>query len=52
LWGLAACGESSDRDRNGKMGVAGWNRIIEQRLGPGTSNQWYVGRPIIVTEND
>jgi exodeoxyribonuclease V alpha subunit len=38
--------------RNGKMGVAGWNRIIEQRLGPGTSNQWYLGRPVIVTEND
>ncbi len=38
--------------RNGKMGVAGWNRVIEQRLGPGTSNQWYLGRPIIVTEND
>jgi exodeoxyribonuclease V alpha subunit len=34
------------------MGVAGWNRIIEQRLGPGTSNQWYLGRPIIVSEND
>jgi exodeoxyribonuclease V alpha subunit len=38
--------------RNGKMGVAGWNRIIEQRLGPSSSNQWYLGRPIIVTEND
>jgi len=38
--------------RNGKMGVAGWNAVIEQRLGPSTSNQWYLGRPIIVTEND
>ena len=31
--------------RNGKMGVAGWNKIVEQRLGPATANQWYVGRP-------
>jgi exodeoxyribonuclease V alpha subunit len=38
--------------RNGKMGVAGWNRIVEERLGLSTSNQWYIGRPIIVTEND
>jgi exodeoxyribonuclease V alpha subunit len=38
--------------RNGKMGVAGWNRVIEQRLGLGTSSEWYVGRPIIVNEND
>ena len=38
--------------RNGKMGVAGWNKIVEQRLGPATANQWYLGRPIIVTEND
>jgi exodeoxyribonuclease V alpha subunit len=38
--------------RKGKMGVEGWNRIIEKRLGIGVSNQWYEGRPIIVTEND
>lgn len=38
--------------RNGKMGVAGWNRVVEERLGLSTANQWYVGRPIIVTEND
>jgi exodeoxyribonuclease V alpha subunit len=38
--------------RNGKMGVAGWNRVIEERLGLAASNQWYIGRPIIVTEND
>jgi len=38
--------------RNRKMGVAGWNRVIEERLGLAASNQWYVGRPIIVTEND
>ena len=38
--------------RNGRMGVANWNRSIEERLGLATSNQWYVGRPIIVTEND
>jgi exodeoxyribonuclease V alpha subunit len=38
--------------RSGKMGVAGWNRVIEQRLGLGTSSEWYVGRPIIVNEND
>lgn len=35
--------------RNGKLGVAGWNRIVEERLGPGAANQWYIGRPIIVT---
>jgi exodeoxyribonuclease V alpha subunit len=38
--------------RNGKMGVAGWNRVIEERMGFPASGQWYVGRPIIVTEND
>jgi exodeoxyribonuclease V alpha subunit len=38
--------------RKGKMGVAGWNRVVEERLGLNASNQWYVGRPIIVTEND
>lgn len=34
------------------MGVAGWNRVVEERLGLSTANQWYVGRPIIVSEND
>jgi exodeoxyribonuclease V alpha subunit len=38
--------------RKGKMGVAGWNPVIEECLGLSASNQWYIGRPIIVTEND
>jgi len=38
--------------RKGKMGVAGWNRVVEDRLGLNASNQWYIGRPIIITEND
>ncbi len=38
--------------RNGKMGVAGWNRIVEERLKVASSGQWYMGRPIIVTKND
>jgi len=38
--------------RNGKMGVVGWNRVIEERMGFPASGQWYVGRPVIVTEND
>jgi len=38
--------------RKGKVGVADWNRVVEERLGLSASNPWYVGRPIIVTEND
>lgn len=38
--------------RNGRYGVAGWNNLVERRLGMSASNQWYVGRPIIVTRND
>jgi exodeoxyribonuclease V alpha subunit len=38
--------------RNGKMGVSGWNRVVEQRLNVVNANQWYVGRPIIITKND
>jgi exodeoxyribonuclease V alpha subunit len=38
--------------RRGAMGVAGWNREIERRLGPDSVGQWYVGRPVIVTVND
>ena len=38
--------------RHGRYGVTGWNRLVENHLGPSTSNPWYVGRPVIVTVND
>ena len=38
--------------RGGKLGVSGWNRIVEEHLGLSTAQQWYFGRPVIVTEND
>lgn len=38
--------------RHGRHGVTGWNALVENHLGPSTSNPWYVGRPVIVTVND
>jgi exodeoxyribonuclease V alpha subunit len=43
--------------RRGPQGVRAWNTAIEGRLArevPGfrSDTQWYVGRPILVTEND
>ncbi len=43
--------------RNGRDGVDDWNRTIEARLGaeiPGlhVGQRWYVGRPVMITEND
>ncbi len=43
--------------RRGRDGVDDWNRTVEARLGaevPGLSvgQRWYVGRPLMVTEND
>jgi exodeoxyribonuclease V alpha subunit len=38
--------------RNGQFGVAGWNRMVEQQLGMNAANQWYLGRPVLVSSND
>jgi exodeoxyribonuclease V alpha subunit len=38
--------------RNGQFGVAGWNRMVEQKLGMNAANQWYLGRPVLVSSND
>jgi exodeoxyribonuclease V alpha subunit len=38
--------------RNGQFGVAGWNRMVEQQLGMNATNQWYLGRPVLVSSND
>ncbi len=43
--------------RSGRDGVDDWNRTIETRLGaevPGlhVGQRWYVGRPVMITEND
>jgi exodeoxyribonuclease V alpha subunit len=43
--------------RRGPHGVAAWTATIEQRLaaaiaGFGAEGAWYVGRPLLVTEND
>jgi exodeoxyribonuclease V alpha subunit len=38
--------------RNGQFGVAGWNRLVEQKLGMNAANQWYLGRPVLVSSND
>jgi len=38
--------------RKGQFGVAGWNRIVEQRLGMNAASQWYLGRPVLVSSND
>ncbi len=43
--------------RRGSDGVAAWNRRIEARLaadveGFDPSRRWYLGRPILITEND
>lgn len=38
-------------NREGPLGVAGWNRRIEARLGDLARAQWYAGRPVMVTRN-
>jgi exodeoxyribonuclease V alpha subunit len=37
--------------REGALGVAGWNRRIESRLGDAARAPWYAGRPVMVTRN-
>lgn len=42
--------------REGRYGVSGWNRLVEQlvadRTGVTTYDEWYSGRPVLVTAND
>jgi exodeoxyribonuclease V alpha subunit len=42
--------------REGPFGVGGWNRqvqrLVEQRTGLQHFDEWYAGRPILVTAND
>ncbi len=42
--------------REGPFGVSGWNRLVEQlvgeRLGKPTYDEWYSGRPVLITAND
>ncbi|MDT0202526.1 exodeoxyribonuclease V subunit alpha [Nocardioides sp. AE5] len=42
--------------RDGSRGVAWWNRLVERWIGEATGepiwDEWYVGRPVLVTAND
>ncbi len=42
--------------REGPYGVAGWNRLVEtllsERTGVTTYDDWYPGRPVLITAND
>ena len=42
--------------REGPFGVSGWNRMVEQllsdRTGVTTYDEWYSGRPVLITAND
>jgi exodeoxyribonuclease V alpha subunit len=42
--------------REGPFGVSGWNRTVEQllteRTGVTTYDEWYSGRPVLITAND
>lgn len=38
--------------RAGRMGAAGWNAIVEKRLGASGGSLWYAGRPVMVTRNN
>jgi exodeoxyribonuclease V alpha subunit len=38
--------------RRGPHGVSGWTALIEAWLGHEAIGDWYVGRPLLVTEND
>jgi exodeoxyribonuclease V alpha subunit len=42
--------------REGPYGVGGWNRLIErlvgERVGAMTYDEWYAGRPVLLTTND
>jgi exodeoxyribonuclease V alpha subunit len=38
--------------RVGQLGIAGWNRTVNQWIGTATRKQWFVGRPVLITKND
>jgi exodeoxyribonuclease V alpha subunit len=38
--------------RSGRMGVAGWNAVVEQQLRVAGGQSWYPGRPVMVTRNN
>ena len=38
--------------RQSALGVAGWNSLVQQRLGFVGGSQWYSGRPVLVTANN
>ena len=38
--------------RGGTLGVAGWNLLVERRLGVAGGSPWYAGRPLMVTRNN
>jgi exodeoxyribonuclease V alpha subunit len=38
--------------REGPWGVGEWNRQVERALGVRGADQWYLGRPLLVTRND
>ena len=37
--------------RTGPLGAAGWNTLIEKRLGAFGGPPWYAGRPLMITRN-
>jgi exodeoxyribonuclease V alpha subunit len=38
--------------RQGYWGVAHWNKLVEEQLNLKAGQTWYVGRPILITQND
>lgn len=38
--------------REGALGVAGWNTLVQRRMGFAGGSQWYSGRPVLVTKNN
>jgi exodeoxyribonuclease V alpha subunit len=39
-------------NREGSMGVAGWNRSIQQSVKGSSTHPFYFGRPVMITKND
>lgn len=38
--------------REGAMGVAGWNRLVQRGIPGSSSHPFYFGRPVMITKND
>lgn len=38
--------------REGRFGVAGFNALVERRLGVAAGERWYAGRPLMVARNN